>query len=139
MNILGFAEALTGLTVAAAERVPDGSVRVDLADARGVRARRLEFDVEGLLRRAVDWTRSGRVRWEVGYDRYRDVGEEPFAHTIDFGFPRVETRARVAFGSVELDPEVGEGTFVLHLADEDDDLPDEGGADAPDEGDADAP
>jgi len=113
--LLGGPPPRPGLAVAAAERLTDGTVRVDLADARGVRVRRMEFDADGRLRRAADWTPAGRLRWEVGYDRYGDVGEEPFAHTIDFAFPRVETRARVAFGSVELDPRIPDGTFVLDL------------------------
>jgi hypothetical protein len=116
--LLGGVPPRPGLKPGGGERWSDGSLRVDLHDARGRRTRSLWFDAEGVLDRAAEWSADDRLRWQVGYDRYRDVGGQPFAHTIDFTFPRYEARATVAFRTVELNPDPPEGTFELHLAGE---------------------
>jgi hypothetical protein len=114
--LLGGIPPRPGLRPGGGERWSDGRLRVDLHDARGRRARSLWFGAEGRLERAEEWSSDDRLRWQVGYDRYRDVGGQPFAHTIEFEFPRYEAQATVAFRTVELNPDVPDGTFELHLA-----------------------
>ena len=116
--LMGLPPPMRGLAITAGERLPDGSHRIELGDAGGRLLRRLEFDADGVLRRVEDWSAGGVLRWEVGYDRLREVGGEPFAHTVDFHFPRMQTRAKVAFKSVELNPATPDGTFVLEIPSE---------------------
>jgi hypothetical protein len=117
--LLGGPPRRAGLRPAGGAHEPDGSIRVDLADARGRRVRSLRFDPEGPLVHAEEWGPDERLRWAVGYDRYREVGGEPFAHAIDFDFPRYESRATVAFRTVELNPETPDAVFELGLPDDD--------------------
>lgn len=119
--LLGTPPPRAGLELAGAVRMPDGTLRLDLGDADGALARRLEFDAEGQLSRIEDRLGTGGVRWEVGYDRHREVGGEVFAHTVDFRFPRMESRAVVSFRGVELNPEINDATFVLRIPGEGDD------------------
>lgn len=111
--LLGAPPPRRGLSPAGGERRPDGSVAVDLHDAADRLARRLVFDVEGRLLGAEEFARNGELVWQVGYDRYKAVGEEAFAHRIEFEFPRYASRATVAFRSVELDPETPDAVFRL--------------------------
>ncbi|NNL66684.1 MAG: hypothetical protein HKP30_10605 [Myxococcales bacterium] len=116
--LLGGPPPRRGLHPGAGLRLADGVVQVDLHDGRGRLARRLAFDAEGRLLRAEDFGPGGQLQWRVGYDRYRQVGAQPFAHTIDFEFPRLSSRASVAFRTVELDPETPDGVFRLDVPDE---------------------
>lgn len=116
--LLGAPPPRRGLHPAAGLRFPDGVVQVDLHDGRDQLARRLAFDAEGRLLRAEDFAPGGQLHWRVGYDRYRQVGAQPFAHTIDFEFPRLSSRASVAFRTVELDPDTPGGVFRLDVPDE---------------------
>ena len=120
--LLGGPPARPGLVPGGGMREADGSLRVDLQDARGRRVRSLRFAPEGLLIHVEEWGPDDQLRWAVGYDRYRDVGGEPFAHAIEFDFPRYESRATIAFRTVVLNPETPPATFELGLPDE------EGGA-----------
>jgi len=116
--LLGGPPPRPGLHRVAGERLPDGTVTVELQDAAGRRARRLRFGSEGPLREVEDWSPDGRLRWRVGYDRYRPVGGQPFAHEIEFEFPRYRSRATVAFRSVELNPATPARLFELHVSGE---------------------
>jgi hypothetical protein len=113
--LLGAPPPRAGLLPTGGERLPDGSVGVDLRDAGDRLARRLWFGPEGRLQRVEEWSAAGQLRWQVAYERYRDVGEEPFAHTIEFEFPPLSSSAVVAFRSVELNPKVPASTFELVL------------------------
>jgi hypothetical protein len=113
--LLGGPPERVGLLVAGGERLPDGSVSVDLRDAADRLARRLRFGPAGHLERVEEWSAAGQLRWQVGYDRYREVGEDPFAHTIEFEFPPLAASAVVAFRSVELNPATTDATFQLVL------------------------
>jgi hypothetical protein len=86
--------------------------------ARGRRVRSLRFAPEGELLHAEEWGPDERLRWSVGYDRYRDVGGEPFAHSIGFDFPRYRSEATITFRSVVLNPETPDTTFELNLPDD---------------------
>lgn len=88
-------------------------VEVDLQDAADRLVRRLRFDPEGRLLGAMEWAPGGELLWRVGYDRYRQVGVQSFAHRIEFEFPRFGSRATVAFRSVDLDPELPDAVFRL--------------------------
>jgi hypothetical protein len=116
--LLGGLPLRRGLEPAGGVRESDGSVSVELHDAIGRRVRSLRFDPEGPLRQAEEWLPDGRLYWRVGYDRYRDVGEQPFAHTIEFDFPRYESRATVALRRVELNPETPDAVFELQIPDD---------------------
>jgi len=116
--LLGGPPPRPGLHRAAGERLPDGSVTVELEDAAGRRVRSLRFTPQGPLGQVEEWSPDGRLRWRVGYDRYREVGGQPFAHTIEFEFPRYESRATVAFRSVELNPATPDRLFELHVSGE---------------------
>jgi len=115
--LLGAPPARPGLAPSGGERASDGTVRVDLHDARGGLARKLWFGAEGQLARAEEWSPSGQLLWQVAYDRYREVGERTFAHSIEFEFPPLASAATAAFRSVELNPHLPPGIFELQLAD----------------------
>lgn len=115
--LLGGPPARPGLVPGGGLREPDGSVQVDLQDARGRRVRSLRFAPGGELLHAEEWGPDEKLRWSVGYDRYRDVGGEPFAHSIEFDFPRYQSQATIAFRSVVLNPETPDATFELNLPD----------------------
>jgi len=114
--LLGAPPPRPGLRPGGGTRWSDGSVRVDLQDARGRRVRSLWFAPGGELTRAEEWASEALLRWQVGYDRYRDVGGRPFAHTIEFEFPRYDSRATVAFRTVELNAPTPDGVFELHVS-----------------------
>jgi len=113
--LLGGPPLRVGLFVTGGERLPDGSVNLDLRDARERLARRLGFGPAGHLLRVEEWSAAGELRWQVDYGRYRDVGDDPFAHTIEFEFPPLASSATVAFRSVALNPETPDATFELAL------------------------
>lgn len=125
--LLGAPPPRPGLHPGGGERAPDGTVRVDLHDGGDRLVRRMWFAPEGPLRRAEEWI-GDRIRWQVGYDRYREVGAQPFAHTIDFEFPLQGSRATVAFRTVELNPEIPDGAFRIEVADADADGDGDGAA-----------
>ncbi len=116
--LLGGPPPRAGLEPAGGSRHPDGTVEVALHDAAGRLARELRFDAEGRLARAIERHTNGEVAWQVGYDRYRPVGDQPFAHRIAFEFPRFASRATVAYRSVELDPETPDALFRIEREDE---------------------
>jgi len=121
--LLGGTPARRGLRPAGGMREADRSIRVELHDATGRHVRSLRFAPEGTLVEAEEWAPDGRLHWRVGYDRYRavgagpagDAGEPPFAHSIDFDFPRYESQATVAFRSVDLNPDTPDATFELQI------------------------
>jgi len=113
--LLGSPPPRPGLRPAGGAVEPDGLVRVDLADGAGRLVRRLRFDTEGRLVGGEGWSAGGQLRWRVGYDRWRDVGEQPFAHEIEFEFPGYQAAATVAFRSVALNPETPDALFELGL------------------------
>jgi hypothetical protein len=116
--LLGGPPPRRGLAPAAGWRESDGAVEVDLHDAADRLVRRLRFDGEGRLTRAEERSPSGELRWQVDYDRYRQVGGQPFATRIEFEFPAYASRARVAFRSVELDPDTPDALFRIELSDD---------------------
>jgi len=118
--LLGGPPPRVGLRPGGGAREPDGSLRVDLVDARGRRARSLRFAPDGSLVHAEEWGPDERLRWVVGYRRFREVAGEPFAHTIEFDFPRYESQAEIAFRTVVLNPQTPDATFELGLSDDGD-------------------
>ena len=61
--LLGGPPARLGLRPGGGMRESDGSLRVDLHDARGRRVRSLRFAPEGLLLQAEEWSPDERLRW----------------------------------------------------------------------------
>ena len=94
----------------------NGFVRVDLLDAGGAPARRLECDEEVRLRRIEVRAPDGSLAWQAVYGDYRDVAGASFPHEIALEFPAVEASARVTFQWVELNPELPPGIFALDVA-----------------------
>jgi len=114
--LLGGPPTRAGLRPGGGAREPDGSLRVDLVDARGRRVRSLRFAPDGPLVHAEEWGPDERLRWAVGYGRFREVEGEPFAHAIEFDFPRYQSQATIAFRTVVLNPETPDATFELGLS-----------------------
>lgn len=112
--LLGVPAPPLDLLPAGGALLPDGGLRIDLAGARGALQRRLEFDDQQRLRR-VEVRDAGRVLWEARFDEYRPVGAASFAHRVELRFPPTDTRARVSFRHVELNPELPPEVFVLRL------------------------
>jgi hypothetical protein len=90
---------------------PDGAIHV--AWRGGGVDSVLEFDAEGRVRRYAVTVENGAALLRVAYDDYRLVAGVPFAHRVDFDFPRAHSRAEVAFRAVELNPLLSDDLFRI--------------------------
>ena len=113
--LLGDPGPLEELAVASAGPWDEPGLRVALADALGTVRRVLAFDEAALLRRVEARTERGEVAWVARFDDYRNVDGAAFAHAIELDVPPSETRARLGFRQVELNPALPPGTFELRL------------------------
>ncbi|MEZ4216362.1 MAG: hypothetical protein R3E88_07785 [Myxococcota bacterium] len=116
--LLGAPPIDDGAHVVAARSFADGAIAATLAVSDAARAEparlELEWDGAGELRRAARTDASGE-RWSARFGDVRDAGGRPFAHDIALEFPRVGASARIEFRSVELDPVLSPGLFVLQV------------------------
>jgi hypothetical protein len=99
-----------------AAALSNGFVRVDLVDASGGPARRLECDEAAQLRRLEVRAPDGSLAWEAVYDDYRAVGGTSFPFAIALDFPAAQARAEITFQWLELNPELPPGIFALDVA-----------------------
>lgn len=100
----------------ASEMPGAGGIRIDLEDPSGEARMTLEFSAEGQLARYVRRAPAGTPVFDARYGDYREVGGRSFAHRIEVEFPAAETRAEIRFLSVELNAELPESLFRLHLS-----------------------
>jgi hypothetical protein len=111
VRVLLGAPDLAGLRPVGASLLPDGAVRIVLADDQGRAGREVETDADGQLQRFAAWGPQG------GFDaRYGDrqvVGETSFAHRIDIDFPETDVRARIELSRVDLNPALAADAFEL--------------------------
>jgi len=114
--LLGAVAPAPELHVAAAARLGEDQVRVDLADAAGALRQRFEFAHGGLLRRAQIFASEDALAWEAIFAAYERVEPEGFfAHTIEVHFSESQSNAVLSLKAVELNPELPEDLFSLHL------------------------
>ncbi len=113
--ILGVPDPGRGLALAGAASLPEGGIRVLLADERQRTRRSLEFDPEGQLRSLAAYAGTGAAEWEVRYADRAPIGEVSFAHSIEMVFPGQGIRAELELSAVSLNPALGPETFVLRL------------------------
>jgi hypothetical protein len=113
--LLGAPVPSRSLEVGRAEERPDGSVRVQLDDARGQARQRFDFDGEGRLRRFEEWDARATPLRELLWDDYRDIDGTPFPHKLLLRFPLMDGEAAFHFQRVELNPELPDEVFVLDL------------------------
>lgn len=107
--VLGAPDLAPPLAVRAAFAVPDGGVRVELADDTGVR-RLLRFDAQDQLRELELREPDGAV-WTARFDDYAPVAGDSLAHRIS-----IETRtarAVLKLRDVELNPALSTDIFRL--------------------------
>lgn len=102
--------------VVAARIRQDGTIGVETRGEPAGPVRWFEFDAAGRVARAGLRAADGRAVWTVRFGDWRDVSGRPFAHRADLVFPRVEAEVSVVFHSVEFDPPLAPGLFVLHVA-----------------------
>ncbi len=65
---------------------------------------RLVFDAEGRLRHLQHFGDSPQPDWEVRYADWKPVDGVPFAHSLSIDFAPTETRVRVSYRDVVLNP-----------------------------------
>jgi hypothetical protein len=102
---------LAGLVPVGAALLPDGGVRIVLADPGGSPRRAVETDADGELQRYASWGPGGR--YDARYGDRQPVGDTPFAHRIEIDFPESEVRAQIELSRVDLNPVLGPATFEL--------------------------
>jgi hypothetical protein len=110
--ILGSPRATEQLSVAGAWALPEGGVRVALADAEGAVRRQLEFDAEGRLRRLRVDPADGEA-WEVRYDDYALVDGEPLAERVSLDLRGGRSKAVLSLSDVEINPQLPPDVFRL--------------------------
>ncbi len=108
--ILG-APDLAGLEPVGAALLPDGGVRIVLADPSGSARRAVETDADGELLRFAVWGPEGS--FDARYGDRQPVGETPFAHRIEIEFPETAVRARIDLSRVDLNPTLAPDAFEL--------------------------
>jgi hypothetical protein len=111
--LLGAPRVPQGLVPTGAQRYPDGAIRVDLGDATGPSQRVFEWGPDARLRRIEARTPGDSVLWQADFSRWERVGEAWFAHGVALHFPVSKTEVELAFGEVELNPELPSDAFVL--------------------------
>ncbi len=107
--VLGAPRLAAPLAVRAAFAVPDGGVRVELADAAG-RRRLLRFDAQDLLRE-LEVREPDGATWTAHFDDYAPVAGDSLAHRVS-----IETRSARAvlkLRDVELNPLLSADMFRL--------------------------
>jgi len=103
--------------------LPGGGFRVELLDAGGTGAGRLDFDARGRLQAfEAGGASSGFV---VRFGDYAQVDGSPFAHRIEVQSGGV--RAELELSDVELNPELAEDIFQVEAAGEGDPSQGQGG------------
>jgi hypothetical protein len=113
--LLGDPGPLAGLQVAGPTVRSGSELSLALTDSLGAVRRVLWFDAAARLRAAESRSADGAVEWIARFDDYRDVGDAPFAHSIDLRVPSSGTRAQLGLRDVELNPELPPDIFELHL------------------------
>lgn len=113
--LLGAPVASKSLVQGRAEERPDGSIRVQLDDARGQMRQRFDFDPDGRLRRLEEWDPRANPLREFVWDDYRDVEGADFPHKLALHFPRMGGEATFHFQRVELNPDLPDEVFVLDV------------------------
>jgi len=107
--VLGAPDLAESLAVRAAFAVPDGGVRVELADDTGA-LRLLRFDAQDQLRE-LELREPDGAAWTARFDDYAPVAGDTLAHRIS-----IETRtarAVLKLRDVELNPALSTDTFRL--------------------------
>lgn len=119
--LLGAPLPSAGFELARARLLSDGSIDVVLESGSAgaaVAAEQLRFDAEGRLRRfqkIAGPSREPALVWEARFDDYRENGGDPIAHELNLRFPGSGAQARLTFRSLELNPALPPGVFVLQL------------------------
>jgi len=132
--ILGAPEPDADLARGAAYAVGD-RVRIELVDVEGRVRRKVEFGAGGELRRLAQSDAEGRPVWEADFDDYVDLGGAPFARNVALRSASGRARAELTLRSVELNPGVSPELFQLRapagLESDPDPRPEPGGSGEP--------
>ena len=112
--LLGGGRPGAGFVLARAAVLSDGALALTWQDAARAGERR-EFDAERRLRRLTRYAPDASVVFEVLFDDYRELAGRPFAYAIHMSFPRLHAEAAFDFEQAELDAELGDELFSLHL------------------------
>jgi hypothetical protein len=113
--ILGFPGLAEGLLPGRSYLGPDGRIRLDLLDAGGASARRIEFDSDGHLAR-VELGAAREGGQVVEFAEYELIHDTPFAHRV--AIESRTSRATLVLSGVELNPELPPSTFAVDTSSE---------------------
>lgn len=113
--VLAAPDVAADLAVAGAEELPDGGVRIVLADPAETARRELVFDAVSRLRELTELDGAGAVAYRARYDDWREVEGGRFPFRQELQFPGGDAEALLTFQSVVLNPQLPPEIFELHL------------------------
>lgn len=113
--VLGVPPVSQDWETAMAYRFADGRILLGLVDERGLPRQSLEFDEDGVLLGVEQRTPMGSTDWIARYSDYEERDGWALARNVELQFPASDVTARLSLGSMELNPEIAEGTFHLQI------------------------